>query len=393
MKEKFEYNDLLQILEQIGKFRNELSEEHQKFVKENMQKEYDIVTKTFVLQGRTFTGTYKEDPKRKEAKDAYERESKLATVLASFGFDVILIEENNSLPGRKPDAIVNGIVMDFKEIQAFNESEVGKNTIGNSYQDGIHKNYTEGVVIFLHNFSDDFIYNAMEGKTSTRHNGMALFFHEDTGSLQLIDMKKIRTVHEEQSQLAWCPERLPNTPFRAETNTSIVPNTSEFNIPHNDKKSSDGNKKIRTAHEEQSRLASPPERLPKDIKHEETSTSFVSNMSTVNIPQINKKTSIDNNLRNDISKVEELSALVFDHAEVEVNGITRKCENGLLEGFKNAVTRLEDRNQIIRNLESKNIDLSKRNLFLSQENKELKGIISELEREKFRNDIPKSFGY
>ena len=52
---------------------------------------------------------------RKFNREAYAKESKLATVLASFGFDVILIEENSKEPGTKPDAIVNGIVMDFKE--------------------------------------------------------------------------------------------------------------------------------------------------------------------------------------------------------------------------------------------------------------------------------------
>ncbi len=191
--------ELVEIFQQFGIYRNSLSKEHNDFVKQQLQKNYDVVTKTYELQGKTYTGTFKEDSHRKENKDAYTREAKLATVLASMGFDVILIEEDNSKDGKKPDAIVNGIVMDFKEIEAINENMVGKHTVGNRYQDGMRKKPTAGVAIFLHNFSNQYISKHMEGKTNPSNNGLALFFHEDTGSLQLIDMKKIRTIHNEQS--------------------------------------------------------------------------------------------------------------------------------------------------------------------------------------------------
>ena len=115
-----------------------------------------------------------------------------------MGFDVILIEENSAQSGTKPDAIVNGIVMDFKEVGVFSEKDAGKNILGNNYQNGIHKLHSEGVAVFLHEFSNEYGFTHMEGKTSQTHNGLALFFHEDTGKLQLIDMKKLRTAHEEQ---------------------------------------------------------------------------------------------------------------------------------------------------------------------------------------------------
>ena len=245
MNDNFETTDLIQILRQFGIYRNTLPKEHNEFVRQQLQKDYDVVTKTFVLQGRKFTGTYREDPHRKDIADAYAKESKLATVLASMGFDVILIEESSKTTGTKPDAIVNGIVMDFKEIKAFYEKDAGKNTLTNNYKDGMKKKNSEGVVIYLHSFSNEYVRNKMEGKTSENHNGLALFFHENTGTLQLIDMKKIRTAHNEQSVLAWHPECLPNPPFREAKNEDTSAKASHLgsNIPHPPKKSRTGRRR------------------------------------------------------------------------------------------------------------------------------------------------------
>ena len=118
---------------------------------------------------------------------------------------MILIEEDNRTTGTKPDAIVNGIVMDFKEIEAWSEAEVGKNALGKNYQKGMKKEYSAGVVLYLHNFSTKFVYKNIEAKTSPTKNGLALFFHEDTGTLQLIDMQKIRAAHEEQPDIGTTP--------------------------------------------------------------------------------------------------------------------------------------------------------------------------------------------
>lgn len=242
-----EYLEFSKILKAFGIFRQNLSKAHNDFVASQLLKTYEIVTKTFVLQGKEYTGTYKEDVRRKYNRDAYEKESKLATVLASFGFDVILIEEDNTLPGKKPDAIVNGIVMDFKEVKAFSEIDATKNTLGNLYQKGMKKAYVKGVVIFLHNFSNEFVINNMEGKTAPSKNGLALFFHEDTGTLQLIDMEKIRTAHIEQSKLAGHPERLPNIlngkENKKSTSTVSITAVCNNNKPQQVQKSSNKKKK------------------------------------------------------------------------------------------------------------------------------------------------------
>lgn len=230
MENDFEETDIVKILQVFGSFRNSLPKEHSDFVRIQLQKDYDTVTKTFVLGGKEYTGTFREDSHRKDNKEAYAKEVKLATVLASFGFDVILIEENNSLPGKKPDVIVNGVVMDFKEIKAKDEKEIGKNALGHNYQDGMHKAHSEGVAIYLHRFSNGFVANHMGAdKTSPTHNGIALFFHEDSGTFQLIDMQKIRAAYKKQLQ-------------------STAPNVSTE--PHHDKDTTRLHKKSRKTKED-----------------------------------------------------------------------------------------------------------------------------------------------
>lgn len=198
-KNEIEICDFEKVLRQFGIYRNTLPKEHNEFVKRQLQKDYDTITKTYNLQGRIYRGTFRENSTRKFNKEAYAKESKLATVLASFGFDVILIEENPKESGTKPDAIVNGIVMDFKEITAFYEKAASKNTLGLNYRDGMRKKHSEGVALFLHNFSETFVTKNMGFKETRRgKNGLALFFHEDTGKFQLIDMRKIRAAHFER---------------------------------------------------------------------------------------------------------------------------------------------------------------------------------------------------
>ncbi len=211
--------ELKELLLQFGIYRNTLPKEHNEFVRIQLQKKYETVTKTFTLQGRTYNGTFREDPMRKFNREAYAKESKLATVLASFGFDVILIEENSKEPGTKPDAIVNGIVMDFKEIKAFYEKDASKNTLGLNYRDGMRKQHSGGVALLLHNFSESFVKDNMGFKETRRgNNGVALFFHENTGNFQLINMKKIRAAHFERP----LSRRAPDVAIEPSDNSTIT---------------------------------------------------------------------------------------------------------------------------------------------------------------------------
>ena len=239
-----ETQNLMQICQIFGLYRNNLSAENDKFVKEQLQKEYNKVTKTYTLNGKTYTGTFKVYPGRENNRHAYEKEAKLATVLASLGFDVILIEEDNTKPGKKPDAIVNGIVMDFKKIEAKTEKEASKNRLGSDYRDGMRKKHTEGVVLLLHCFSENFVTKNMSFKQTRRgNNGLALFFHENTGKLQLIDMKKIRAAHLKQLSSRSAPsvttEPADNIIIHSlskkssqntkEKNSCLPPNTNGYN--------------------------------------------------------------------------------------------------------------------------------------------------------------------
>ncbi len=318
-----ETTELVKIFQQFGIYRNSLPEEHNDFVKQQLQKSYGVVTKTYELQGRTYTGTFREDAHRKENKDAYEKEAKLATVLASMGFDVVLIEENNSKSkdGKKPDAIVNGIVMDFKEIEALNENVVGKHTVGNRYQDGMKKKPTAGVAIFLHSFSNQYISEHMEGKSNPSNNGLALFFHEDTGTLQLIDMKKIRTIHIEQSLKIGTPPRTSSEQRSLEgSNTSEEVSSSylqENNISQSEELSNENTKDSQLQELER--------------KLEDANKTIQSQNTTI---QTQKR------------QLKEQDQILHGKITIVVNGIERTINNGLENGMKEAVIRLDKQIQL-----------------------------------------------
>ena len=214
-------------------------------------------------------------------------------------------------------------------------------------------------------------------------NGLALFFHEDTGKLQLIEMKKIRTVHKEQSRIGMTPGTSSEHHTLEGFHTSIKDSSSylhEKNISQAKEKSIEGVKKIRTVHEEQSALASPPERIPKGTKQSESHTSEPLNLSEKNISQQNSTVN------------ENLASLVYEHAEIEVNGIKRDCKTGLLDGFKNAVTRLEERNETIGKMDQCIKNLVNENNVLKNENTELKEKLSSIQEEKKLSN-QKSIGF
>ena len=351
-----ETTDLVTIFRQFGIYRNSLSEAHNAFVKEQLQKDYDTVTKTYELQGKTYTGTFREDSHRKENREAYAKEAKLASVLASMGFDVVLIEEDNTKQGTKPDAIVNGIVMDFKEIEAFYEKDASKNTLGNNYQNALGKKNLEGVVMYLHSFSEKFVHETMGfKKTSPKHNVMALFFHEDTGKLQLLDMQKIRATRYGQPQsIAPSATTEPH-----QKNNNLY--SAEKSIAENENVSSPL-QKIRTAHVEQSDLAGHPKRLSSDFHRKELSTSASSNpivwsapsastepTDTLTIPQSDEKSTATDN-----------TEILTKPMTITVNDKERTCRNGVLEGFKNAVKMVDELLDENKLLKEENAELHKK---------------------------------
>ncbi len=100
-----------------------------------------------------------------------------------------------------------------------------------NYKDGMRKRFSNGVAIFLHEFSNDFVSKSMDFKETRRgKNGLALFFLEDTGTFQLFDMQKIRAAKLRQP----LSRRAPDVSIE-------LPDIS--NIPHSIKKSSITNSK------------------------------------------------------------------------------------------------------------------------------------------------------
>ena len=192
--------DAKQILED---YRKTLPKRHNKFVTIMLKKEYNTVTQSVTIGEQIFTGTFREDKNRKKNREAYQKERKIAIVFSSKGFDIILLKEteektdlnkNNKITIRnktRSDAIVNGIVMDFKEITG-----TSKNTLGNNYQDAMRKKHSQGALLFLvRNMTENGAFAQLAGKTRSKNNGIVLIYHENTDSLQIINMKNLRAAH------------------------------------------------------------------------------------------------------------------------------------------------------------------------------------------------------
>lgn len=192
-KESVSVEEAKQILE---KYKKTLSDEHNNFVKKKLKGKYETVTRTVTIWERSFTGTFKEDKYRKNNRRAYKKETKIATILASKGFDIVLLKESSS-GYKKPDALVNGIVMDFKEITG-----TSKNALGNNYQNAMRKKNSQGAVLFLVNgMTETEVFNQLSGKTRTHDNGIVIVYHEDTDKLQIINMKNLRAAHERTARI------------------------------------------------------------------------------------------------------------------------------------------------------------------------------------------------
>ena len=177
-------------------FRKSLPVTHTIYVNEQLNKKYNTITNTVIIGENVFVGTFKESSERKGNKEAYNKESKMATILAAKGFDVILVEENtannNKHRRKKPDAIINSVVMDLKE-----PTGNTRHTLGNNYQDAMKKPNTYGTIFFLvKNMSPEKVFKELEGKTNPHNNGLVIVYHSDADSFQIIDMIKLRAAHE-----------------------------------------------------------------------------------------------------------------------------------------------------------------------------------------------------
>ena len=135
----------------------------------------------------------------------------MATILSSLGFDVVMIEEPSS-GGKKVDAIVNGIPVDFKKVGN------GNNAIKDAYQKGMDKEHCKG--IFIH-ADKELSYSIKDSKgkivtadldyavkswTKTKDNGFLTIWIDNAEKFKTYDMKKIRAAHT-AAQLAGHPNQ------------------------------------------------------------------------------------------------------------------------------------------------------------------------------------------
>ncbi len=136
-KENQSYNKLDSLLEKLKK---SMTEEETKWCEDAKLKCKETShTYTSKITGKVYSGNFYEADIRTN-KSALASERNIAAILASKGFEVYLLEEDNTIPGKKVDALVNGVPVDFKYI------EDSKNGIRNGYHDGMKKEHSMGII-------------------------------------------------------------------------------------------------------------------------------------------------------------------------------------------------------------------------------------------------------
>lgn len=78
-----------------------------------------------------------------------------------------------------------------------------------------------------------------------------------------------------------------------------------------------------------------------------------------NISQSAEKSTIEKQNRGKEKRLEKDEKILYKHAKVNVNGVVRECKNGLVEGFKNSVAKVDE-------LRKENIELKNENQNLRQ---------------------------
>lgn len=148
-------------------------------------------------------GCFFEHPNRQHGKN-YEKEILQATILARFGFEVYLVKEC-STGGKKIDALVNGVPVDFKKVG------LGNSAIKDAYQDGMKKEHCKGIIVHIeqerqyvisrHGIKKTVSLNqAVRNYTKQNNNGFLAIWIADKKEFRVFDMKKIRASNEGSSE-------------------------------------------------------------------------------------------------------------------------------------------------------------------------------------------------
>lgn len=215
----------------FDEYKNKLTETEKFFVEERKKR---CLPETVIVKnektGQEFFGTYKVYPERKLS----EQEKYMATLLSSLGFDVYMIDEPSS-GGKKVDAIVNGVPVDFKDVG------LGNNAVKNNYQNGMDKENAKGIIMRIEdsikyivkdkngNKVEKPLEEAVKNWTKTKNNGILAIWIDNLSEFKVFDMQKIRADNESRPE-AGQPEQNPNQPMNNNTiQTENVNENSENN--------------------------------------------------------------------------------------------------------------------------------------------------------------------
>lgn len=160
-------------------------------------------TYTNSVNKKTYTGKYYISTYRQKI----QKEEDFAIFLASMGFSVYLVPEP-SAGGKKIDAIVNNVPVDFKKIGT------GNWAIPDEYAKGMKKENCKGVLMQVPKERSEYKYKnrKMDLKTFVENNtrkedepgvsknGILALWIEDDDRFEVFDMKKIRAEHDSSAQ-------------------------------------------------------------------------------------------------------------------------------------------------------------------------------------------------
>lgn len=127
-----------------------------------------------------------------------------ATILAQLGFEVYLVEEL-STGGKKIDALVNNIPVDFKKVGT------GNSAIKDAYQDGMEKENCKGIIVYIEKEQNYTISRkgqkktvslnqAVRNYTKQKNNGFLAIWIEENKEFRCFDMQKIRASNKGSSK-------------------------------------------------------------------------------------------------------------------------------------------------------------------------------------------------
>lgn len=192
------------LVNMLKTYEDNLTDKEKKFVEKKKRTcKPKKGTYTNSINKKTYTGKYYISPYRQKI----QKEEDFAIFLASMGFSVYLVPEP-STEGKKIDAIVNNVPVDFKKVGT------GNWAIPNEYKDGMKKKNCKGVLMQVptelsgYRYKNEYLdlktfvgkNTRIENEPGVSKNGILALWIEDDDRFEVFDMKKIRAEHDSSAQ-------------------------------------------------------------------------------------------------------------------------------------------------------------------------------------------------